>query len=149
MHQLPAANPFKMLPTQLHHELPASQVEANPGLDQVTQSAMRKHRNKNFEEPQHKLNLMVVGKSGLGKTTFLNTLFSTDLFELGQDAFRHYHAKKDANQTTRIEQHVFDLEEDGVSLRLTVLDTPGFGDQLNREDGLKPILTYLDGQYDY
>ncbi|RKP13164.1 Septin-domain-containing protein, partial [Piptocephalis cylindrospora] len=32
--------------------------------------------------------------------------------------------------------------------QLTVIDTPGFGDQLNREENLQPIVQYIDAQFD-
>jgi septin family protein len=35
-----------------------------------------------------------------------------------------------------------------VTLQLNLIDTPGFGDQLNREDGFKPILEYIDTRFD-
>jgi len=34
-------------------------------------------------------------------------------------------------KTVRIEASTVDIEERGVKLRLTVVDTPGFGDALN------------------
>ncbi|KAH6583767.1 hypothetical protein BASA60_001288 [Batrachochytrium salamandrivorans] len=40
---------------------------------------------------RHKLTLMVVGESGLGKTTFVNTLFSTVLKEARPLHERHSH----------------------------------------------------------
>jgi septin family protein len=51
-------------------------------------------------------------------------------------------------KTAKITPHHFELEEDGVHLHLSVIDTPGFGDQINREDSLLPILQYLTDQYD-
>ena len=38
------------------------------------------------------------------------------------------------------------LEEGGVRLSLTVVDTPGYGDRLDNSDCWEPALTYLHTQ---
>lgn len=40
------------------------------------------------------------------------------------------------------------MEEDGVKLNLTVIDTPGFGDSINNSSGFGEILAYIERQYD-
>ena len=40
------------------------------------------------------------------------------------------------------------MEENGVKLKLTVVDTPGFGDALNNEDSWRPILENIEVRYD-
>ena len=67
----------------------------------------------------------------MGKTTFLNTLFQTDLMPLK-------HAPFPAGSTMNLEGREFLLEEEGVQVELTLLDTPGFGDALNRESKYLP-----------
>lgn len=37
-------------------------------------------------------------------------------------------------QTVKIDASTVEIEERGVKLRLTVVDTPGFGDSLNSQD---------------
>lgn len=39
------------------------------------------------------------------------------------------------------------IEENGVSLKLTIIDTPGFGDHLNNENCWDPIVKYIKDQY--
>lgn len=41
-----------------------------------------------------------------------------------------------------------ELEEDGVKLRLTVVDTPGFGDQVNNDDAWRPIVGNIEQRFD-
>ncbi|KAG0043163.1 hypothetical protein BGZ83_011764 [Gryganskiella cystojenkinii] len=84
---------------------------------------------------------MVVGESGLGKTTFMNTLFNTDLKE--EILPRKLHS----TETVNIEPSYYELVEDGVTLNLCVVDTPGFADGMNREHNLTPIIDYIDQQY--
>lgn len=37
-------------------------------------------------------------------------------------------------QTVEITKHAVDIEEKGVRLRLTIVDTPGFGDAVNNTE---------------
>ncbi|KAG0662217.1 hypothetical protein C6P46_003403 [Rhodotorula mucilaginosa] len=87
---------------------------------------------------------MVVGESGLGKSTLINTLFNTPLYPK-KDVPQPHH---DRPQTVAIESITADIEENGVKLRLTVVDTPGFGDFINNEDGWKPILDNIEARFD-
>ncbi|KAJ3400661.1 hypothetical protein HDU80_006718 [Chytriomyces hyalinus] len=87
-------------------------------------------------------NLMVVGDSGLGKTTFLNSLFNAPLSS--DDAPR---APLSQTATVDIRPQTYELIEDGVILHLTVIDTPGFGDKLNRQDDFQPVSDYIESQY--
>ncbi|PRT52484.1 Cell division control protein 3 [Wickerhamiella sorbophila] len=92
------------------------------------------------------LNVMVVGESGLGKTTLLTTLFETRL--QGGDSQSAVRADGDLKSTVDIKPFTADLEENGVKLRLTVIDTPGFGDYVNNSNSWKPIIDEIDGRYD-
>ncbi|XP_026677683.1 septin-5 isoform X2 [Diaphorina citri] len=40
-----------------------------------------------------------------------------------------------------------DIEERGVKLRLTVVDTPGFGDSINSEESWRACCSYIDDQF--
>ena len=41
-----------------------------------------------------------------------------------------------------------EIEERGVKLRLTVVDTPGFGDAIDNADSFQQIIKYIDQQFD-
>ncbi|TIB60872.1 hypothetical protein E3P78_02979 [Wallemia ichthyophaga] len=87
---------------------------------------------------------MVVGESGLGKSTLVNTLFETSLYqpkslpELGSEL----------SSTVGIENISADIEENGVRLKLTVVDTPGFGDFINNDSSWDPIVTSIESRFD-
>uniref|UniRef100_A0A671RNX4 Septin n=1 Tax=Sinocyclocheilus anshuiensis TaxID=1608454 RepID=A0A671RNX4_9TELE len=85
-------------------------------------------------------NLMVVGESGLGKSTLVNSLFLTNLYI---DRCMPDVSEKIA-RTVSITKNTVDIVEDGVNLRLTVIDTPGFGDALNNHESWKAAVYYVD-----
>ncbi|GFR72790.1 septin [Elysia marginata] len=109
------------------------------GFANLPNQVHRKSVKKGFE-----FTLMVVGESGLGKSTLVNSLFLTDLYPE-----RHIpSAAEKIEQTVKIDASTVEIEERGVKLRLTVVDTPGFGDSLNSVDCFKPIIQYIDDQFE-
>lgn len=86
--------------------------------------------------------LMVVGESGLGKSTLVNSLFLGDLYK-GRVL---PNAAERLERTTRIEKKAMEIEEKGVRLRLTIVDTPGFGDGTNCEESWRSCISYVEEQ---
>ena len=64
--------------------------------------------------------LMVVGESGLGKSTLVNSMFMTDIYSSKETEVSPSLAK-----TVQVETHSVVLQEGGVKLSLNVVDTPG------------------------
>ncbi|KAJ6627194.1 septin [Mycena sp. CBHHK59/15] len=97
--------------------------------------------------------VMVVGASGTGRTTFVNTLCESEVL---------VHKISDHPETAHVEEGIrikpvnVELEEDGVRIALTIVDTPGFGDNINNElaqvvslfSMFQEIMGYLERQYD-
>ena len=48
----------------------------------------------------------------------------------------------------QVETHHCELEENGVKLALTVIDTPGYGDAVDNTNCWSPILEYIEDQFD-
>ncbi|TKX24121.1 cell division control protein [Elsinoe australis] len=90
-------------------------------------------------------NVMVVGESGLGKSTLVNTLFNTSLYPPKE---RKQPSLDFAPKTVAVQSISADIEENGVRLRLTVVDTPGFGDFVNNDDSWRPIMENIDQRFD-
>ncbi|KAF9447092.1 septin [Macrolepiota fuliginosa MF-IS2] len=89
--------------------------------------------------------IMVVGESGLGKTTLVNTLFSTELSPPKNYNRRHH---KQLDKLTEVEIIKAELEEKQFKVKLTVIDTPGFGDYVNNSDSWTPIVEFIDDQHE-
>ncbi|KAH0600538.1 hypothetical protein MHUMG1_01536 [Metarhizium humberi] len=90
-------------------------------------------------------NVMVVGESGLGKSTLVNTLFNTSLYPPRE---RKGPSLDIIPKTVQIQAISADIEEAGVRLRLTVVDTPGFGDFVNNDESWRPIVDDIERRYD-
>merc|ERR550539_98363 len=102
--------------------------------DQVYRKAVKK----GFE-----FSLMVVGESGLGKSTLVNSMFLADIY-----GTKEGEEEKEDRQTLQVETHHCELEENGVKLALTVIDTPGYGDAVDNTNCWNPILEYIEDQFD-
>ncbi|KAL5469870.1 hypothetical protein PMIN07_002390 [Paraphaeosphaeria minitans] len=89
-------------------------------------------------------NVMVVGESGLGKSTLVNTLFNTSLYPPKERKA----PSLDISKTVAIQSISADIEENGVRLRLTVVDTPGFGDYINNDESWDPIVKNIEQRFD-
>lgn len=85
------------------------------------------------------------GESGLGKSTLVNTLFNTSLYPPKE---RKGPSVDIIPKTVSIQSISADIEENGVRLRLTVVDTPGFGDFVNNDDSWRPIVENIEQRFD-
>lgn len=81
----------------------------------------------------------------------INTLFNTSIYPPKEDK----EVTQDTPKTIEIQAISAgiddlntDLEENGVKLKLTVIDTPGFGDFVNNEDSWRPILENIESRFD-
>lgn len=108
------------------------------GFATLADQVHRKSVKRGFE-----FTLMVVGESGLGKSTLVNSLFLSDLYSNRKIP----PVDEKVDRTTEIEKTTMEIEEKGVKLRLTVVDTPGFGDGLEGNGSWKACVKYVDDQF--
>ncbi|KAH0827189.1 cell division GTP binding protein [Lanmaoa asiatica] len=127
------------------------------GFDSITQQIEHKLLKRGFQ-----FNVIVVGQTGLGKSTLINTIFASHLI----DSKGRLESDEPVRQTTEIQavsHGVFFtrggiivvltstnravIAENGVKLRLNIVDTPGYGDQVNNENCWDPIVKYIKDQH--
>lgn len=108
------------------------------GFANLPNQVFRKSVKRGFE-----FTLMVVGESGLGKSTLINSMFLTDLYNSDCPG-----PSQRPKRTVQVEKSQVVLKENGVQLRLTVVDTPGFGDAVDNSTSWQPIIDYVDRQYE-
>lgn len=87
--------------------------------------------------------LRSIGQTGLGKSTLINTIFASHLIEskgrlIPDEVIR---------STTEIHPVSHNIEENGVRLRLNIVDTPGYGDLINNDRCWDPIVKYIKDQH--
>jgi len=84
-------------------------------------------------------NILCIGETGIGKSTLMNTLFNTSF----DDDPRPHDLPG-----VRLRANSYELQETNVRLKLTLVDTVGFGDQVNKDNSFKPIVDYIDQQFE-
>lgn len=84
-------------------------------------------------------NVMCIGETGLGKSTLMDTLFNTS-FESTPSSHTLPNVK--------LKAHTYELQESNVRLKLTICDTVGYGDQINKDDSFKAVVDYIDAQFE-
>jgi septin 3/9/12 len=108
------------------------------GFDSITQQIEHKLLKRGFQ-----FNVIVVGQTGLGKSTLINTIFASHLI----DSKGRLESQDPVRQTTEIQTASHVIVENGVKLRLNIVDTPGYGDQVNNENCWDPIVKYIKDQH--
>ena len=84
-------------------------------------------------------NILCIGETGIGKSTLCDSLFNTTF-----DSAPESHNEAGV----RLKAHTYELQESNVNLKLTLVDTVGYGDQINKEDSFKSVVDYIDSQFE-
>uniref|UniRef100_A0AAQ4Q8N1 Septin n=1 Tax=Gasterosteus aculeatus aculeatus TaxID=481459 RepID=A0AAQ4Q8N1_GASAC len=111
-------------------------LEGYVGFANLPNQVYRKSVKRGFE-----FTLMVVGESGLGKSTLINSLFLTDLYSKDYPG-----PSQRIKKTVQVEQSKVLVKEGGVQLTLTIVDTPGFGDAVDNSNCWQPVINYIDSK---
>lgn len=117
-------------------------------INEIGFSALPEHLNRRSAKKGFEFTLMVVGETGLGKSTLMSCLFGSDLGKTRRAAPPPPLTQESMKKTLTIEKSQLDIVEKSLKLRVTIIDTPGYGDGLNTESGLVAIDSYIKSQYE-
>ncbi|OMJ26224.1 Septin-like protein [Smittium culicis] len=116
---------------------------ATPSMySQYTRPSSHRYKNAKRGLP---FNVLLVGASGLGRRTFLNTLCERQV--VVQEDVENLDAAH-ISEPMKIQTYTVDMEEDGMRILLNIIDTPGFGDGIDNSGSFKEIQDYLEYQFD-
>ncbi|UYV71581.1 hypothetical protein LAZ67_8003737 [Cordylochernes scorpioides] len=114
---------------------PSLKIHENIGLNYVALQIQRKARHRNYF-----FSILILGSAGLGKSTFINTLFLTKV--------QNKERLRPIRHTTSIKVSKFCLVERGVRMNIAVYDTPGFGDLIDNSHAIQPLEEELDKHFE-
>lgn len=104
------------------------------GIDSLPEQLMKKRIEEGFV-----FNVLLIGETGIGKSTLASSLFNIPLCAP---------AENHLNSEVKLHSKTHRLSEKSVNVRLTVIESIGYGDQINREDNVTPIIQYIESQFE-
>ncbi|XP_066562078.1 septin-10 isoform X2 [Amia ocellicauda] len=111
-------------------------LSGHVGFDSLPDQLVNKSTSQGFC-----FNILCIGETGIGKSTLMDTLFNTN-FENFESS--HFEPK------VKLRAQTYDLQESNVRLKLTIVNTVGFGDQMNKQErqGYQHVVDYIDTQFE-
>ncbi|KAJ8683729.1 hypothetical protein QAD02_019521 [Eretmocerus hayati] len=110
-------------------------LSAHVGFDSLPDQLVNKSIQNGFV-----FNILCIGETGIGKSTLMDSLFNTKF-----DSVPNPHNLK----KVELNANSYELYENNVKLKLTIIETVGYGDQINKENSFKDLEDYIDAQFEY
>lgn len=120
------------------NEVKTTHPQKYVGFDTITTQIENRLLKRGFQ-----FNVMMVGRSGLGKSTLVNTLFASKL--VNSNGRKTTNEPIEKTTEIKISNHI--LTENNVRLNVNVIDTPGFNDQINNDKCWEPLVKYIKEQH--
>jgi septin family protein len=122
----------------LDHKLDKStralQLNGHVGFDTLPDQIVAKAVSDGFS-----FNIMCIGETGIGKSTLIDTLFNT---KFDWEESSHFEPR------VRLSKSTYELQESNTRLKLSIVESVGFGDQIDKEESHQIISNYLDSQFE-
>ncbi|XP_022193802.1 septin-2 [Nilaparvata lugens] len=120
--------------TNVENNLRNLKLSGHVGFDSLPEQLVSKSIQNGFI-----FNILCIGETGLGKSTLMDSLFNTS-FESTPSPHNL--------PSVKLKAHTYELQESNVRLKLTIVDTVGYGDQINKEESYKAVVDYIDAQFE-
>uniref|UniRef100_A0A914YZT2 Septin-type G domain-containing protein n=1 Tax=Panagrolaimus superbus TaxID=310955 RepID=A0A914YZT2_9BILA len=116
--------------------IPVLKLNGFVGFDSLPYQLVHKCQKQGFQ-----FNLLVCGETGMGKTTLVESLFNMKL---------EFEPCNNELKTVELRTKTCEMVEGGVSVKLRIVETAGFGDQLDKEksSSAKIIVDYINEQFE-
>lgn len=121
-------------PPSLNESFRSLKLQGHVGFDSLPDQLVKRSVQEGYA-----FNILCIGETGIGKSTLMDSLFNTTF-----DSSPSPHNLPAVN----LKAKTYDLQEKNVNLKLTIVDTVGYGDQINKEDSFKAIVDYIDSQFE-
>ncbi|NXK95720.1 SEP10 protein, partial [Formicarius rufipectus] len=109
-------------------------LSAHVGFDSLPDQLIKKSLKQGFC-----FNILCIGETGIGKSALINSLFNSNFEDIPSTHFL---------PSVQLRTQTYELQESNVLLKLTIVHTVGFGDQMNKEDSYQPVVDYIDAQFE-
>ncbi|CAG5103204.1 Oidioi.mRNA.OKI2018_I69.chr1.g664.t1.cds [Oikopleura dioica] len=120
-------------------KIQVDQRKFEPGLATIPAQAYRKALKSGF-----RFNLMAIGEPSLGKTSTVNTIFKSEIYN---EQFVSSTQRIANSDSLIVQEFDLKLKENGVPLILRVIDCPGYGAFIDNSNQVPTIVSYLDGRH--
>ncbi|KAL3990449.1 Septin-11 domain protein [Acanthocheilonema viteae] len=122
------------IPGSITDEFRTLKLNGHVGFDSLPHQLVRKCTERGFQ-----FNLMCVGETGMGKTTLIESLFNMKL---------EFRPCNNELKTVELLSRTYDVVEGGIRLKLTIVETAGFGDQLDKDKSAQVIVDFINEQFE-
>jgi cell division control protein 11 len=87
-----------------------------------------------LKKKNRRFSIMAAGSKGSGKSSFFNTLFNNDIVPL--------------ESSNDINLYMLNVDCEGVTQKVNLIDTPGFGNTLSDKENQDSIISFIKMQFD-
>ncbi|KAI6205541.1 hypothetical protein M3Y94_00803800 [Aphelenchoides besseyi] len=114
---------------------PSVKLNGFVGFASLPYQVVRRCQQRGFQ-----FNLLCVGETGTGKTTLIESLFGIKLDD--------FEPCGNELNTVELRSKQCEITDSNVNVKLRIVETAGFGDQLDKEKSAKVIVDYINAQFE-